>query len=499
MTFVSDLEPRPLWQHFDALLAIPRPSKREERARRYVVDQAERLGLRWRQDAAGHVVVEKPASAGMEGAPTVVLQGHLDMVTEKNAGTVHDFDRDPIVPRRDGGWVRATGTTLGADNGIGAAAILAVMTAGDLVHGPLELLFTVDEETGLTGVLALDAGAIALRGRLLLNLDSEEEGAVTIGCAGGATSCLTLPLETAPAPAGTTALDLTLSGLRGGHSGMEIHLQRGNAVKLLARVLLAALQQTPFHLASFQGGNKHNALPREAAARVVLPTEARDAFTAAVERETAAIQDEIHGVDPDLRIATAEAASSGRVWTAAATRKALDLLNALPHGVLAMSNDIPGLVETSLNVATADGTGGTLTILISLRSSVASAMRTTKRGLRAIAELAGAEVQENDGYPSWKPDPDSPLLARFQQVHERLLGRSAELRAVHAGLECGVLGEKFPGMDMISFGPVIQGAHSPDEGVEVASVGRFWGLLREVLGEVADGNAFLSMRVSGSE
>ena len=491
MTFVSDLAPQPLWKHFDALLRIPRPSKHEERARRYVIERAEASGLTWRQDATGNVVVEKPASPGKEGAPVVVLQGHLDMVTEKNSGTVHDFDRDPIVPRRDGDWVKATDTTLGADNGIGAAALLAIMEAepeaDDLVHGPLELLFTVDEETGLTGVLALDPQAIALRGRLLLNLDSEEEVAVTIGCAGGSTSRVTLPLETAPAPGGTVALDVKLSGLKGGHSGMEIHLQRGNAVKLLARVLLAALQQAPFHLAEFQGGNKHNALPREATARVVLPTEAKAAFTSAVEAETAAIQDEIRAVDPDLSVGISEAAPPERVWTAAATRKALDLLNALPHGVLAMSNDIPGLVETSLNLATAASADGALSILLSIRSSVASAMRTTKRGLRAIAELAGADVQENDGYPSWKPDLASPLLATFRQLHQQKLGTDPELKAIHAGLECGVLGEKFPGMDMISFGPVIQGAHSPDERVEIGSVERFWGLLREVLGALADG------------
>jgi dipeptidase D len=486
MTFVSDLEPCPLWQHFDAILAIPRPSKQEERARRYVVDEAEKRGLRWRQDATGNVVVEKPASPGREGAPIVVLQGHLDMVTEKNSGTVHDFDRDPIVPRREGDWVKATGTTLGADNGIGAAAMLAVMTSDDLVHGPLELLFTVDEETGLTGVLALDPPAIALRGRRLLNLDSEEEGAVTIGCAGGSASHLTLALETAPAPAGTTALDIKLSGLKGGHSGMEIHLQRGNAVKLLARALLAALQQTPFHLAAFQGGNKHNALPREATARVVVPADARNAFAAAVERETAAIQDEIRSVDPDLKIEIAESPSPERVWTPAASRKALDLLNALPHGVQVMSNDIPGLVETSLNVATATSTDGALAILISIRSSVASAMRDTKRRLRAIAELAGAEVQETEGYSGWKPNPASPLLGIFRQVHQRVAGSNPELKAVHAGLECGVLGEKFPGMDMISFGPVIQGAHSPDERVEVESVGRFWELLKATLRELAD-------------
>ena len=485
MTFVSDLEPRPLWRHFDAILAIPRPSRQEERARRYVIDLAEARGLRWREDAAGNLVVEKPASPGREGAPGVILQGHLDMVTEKNAGTAHDFERDPILPRRVDGWVKATGTTLGADNGIGAAAILAVMTADDLVHGPLELLFTVDEESGLNGVLALDPAAIALRGRLLLNLDSEEEGAVTIGCAGGSASLLRLPLETSPAPANAAALEVRVSGLKGGHSGTEIHLQRGNSIKLLARVLFAAAQGTPVHVASFQGGNKRNALPREAAAIVALPAEARDAFTAALEREAEAVRKEFQAADPDLKIETAPAAVPGRVWTAAASRRALDLLNALPHGVLAMSHEIPGLVETSTNVATAAEEGGELALLLSHRSSVGSAMRDVRRRARAFAELAGAEIEEFEGYPGWKPDPTSPLLNRFRQVHHRVVGTDPELRAVHAGLECGVLGEKFPGMDMISFGPVIQGAHSPDEAVEIASVGRFWELLRAVLGELA--------------
>ena len=486
MSFVSDLEPQPLWRHFDAILAIPRPSLDEERARRYVLGVAERHGLRHRQDAAGNVVVEKPASPGREGAPIVVLQGHLDMVTEKNSGVVHDFLRDPIVPRREGGWVKATGTTLGADNGVGAAAMLAVMEADDLVHGPLELLFTVDEESGLNGVLALDAEAIALRGRLLLNLDSEEEGAVTIGCAGGSSSSLTLALETAPAPERTTSLEVKLSGLKGGHSGMEIHLQRGNAVKLLARALFAAAQQTPYHIVDFHGGNKHNALAREAMARVVLPGASRDVFAAAVEREVAAIQGEIRTVDPDLTLELAEVRTPERAWTAAATRKALDLLNVLPHGVLAMSNDIPGLVETSVNLATAAATDGELSILTSIRSSVASAMRATRERFRAYADLAGAEITETEGYPGWKPNLDSPLLATFRKVHQRLAGADPELKALHAGLECGVLGEKFPGMDMISFGPVIEGAHSPDERVEIESVGRFYGLLREMLAELAE-------------
>ncbi len=488
MSFVAELEPQALWKHFDALLAIPRPSKQEERARQYVLEVAARRGFRHREDATGNLVVEKPASPGKEGAPIVVLQGHLDMVTEKNAGTEHDFDRDPILPRRDGEWVKATGTTLGADNGIGAAALLAIMEAegGDLVHGPLELLFTVDEETGLTGVLALDPEAVALKGRLLLNLDSEEEGSVTVGCAGGAASHLTLPVETAPVPAGTVALNVKLSGLKGGHSGMEIHLQRGNAVKLLARTLLAAAQQAPFHLAAFQGGNKHNAIAREATARVAVPAGGRDAFKATAEKEAAAILDEIRTADPGLTIEITEAAEApGRVWTAESTRKVLDLLNALPHGVQVMSNDIPGLVETSLNVATAATSNGNLSILISLRSSVASAMRDSKRRLRAFAGLAGAGVDETEGYPGWKPNLGSPLLATFRKVHERVVGSDPKLEAVHAGLECAVLGDKFPGMDMISFGPIIQGAHSPDERVMVDSVGRFYGLLKEVLAELA--------------
>jgi len=486
MTFVSELEPQPLWRHFDAILSIPRPSQHEERARRYVLEVAARKGLRHREDAVGNTVVEKPASAGREGAPIVILQGHLDMVTEKNSDTVHDFMKDPIVPRREDGWVKATGTTLGADNGIGAAAMLAVMEADDLVHGPLELLFTVDEESGLNGVLALDAEAIALEGRLLLNLDSEEEGTVTIGCAGGSLSELALPLETAPAHEKTAALEVKLSGLKGGHSGMEIHLQRGNAVKLLARVLFAALQQTPFHLTAFQGGNKHNALAREATARVVLPGASRDVFIAAVERETAAIQDEIRTVDPDLKIEIADVPLPEQVWTASATRRVLDLLDALPHGVQAMSNDIPGLVETSVNLATAAAKDGQISTLTSIRSSVASAMRAMRRRHLAYADLAGAEAKETEGYPGWKPNVDSPLLATFRKVHQRLVGTDPKLIAVHAGLECGVLGEKFPGMDMISFGPVIQGAHSPDERVEVASVGRFYTLLREMLSELAE-------------
>lgn len=482
MTFVSDLDPTALWQRFDEILAIPRPSTKEEAMRQYVLGLAARKGLRHRQDAAGNLVVEKPASPGKDGAPGVVLQGHLDMVTEKNAGVEHDFDHDPIVPRSEDGWVKATGTTLGSDNGIGVAAVLAVMMADDLVHGPLELLFTADEETGLTGAVALDPAAIALRGRLLLNLDSEEVGTVTIGCAGGAVTRIVLPMETGEAPSGE-ALDLRLAGLKGGHSGLEIHLQRGNAVQLLARAIHAAAQSGPVYLASFHGGNKHNALAREAVARVIVPD--RAAFVEAVEREVAGIRAEYRHTEPELQFEISGGSVSGPVWSANLGRRLLLLLNGLPHGVMAMSHDLEGLVETSVNLAAVAADQAGVGVLLSVRSSVASALRAHRRRLRAFADLVGAQVEENEGYPAWRPNPESSLLARFQGVHRRLTGKEAELVAVHAGLECGVIGEKFPGMDMISFGPQIEGAHSPDERVKIDTVGPFYRLLTETLAELA--------------
>ncbi|HSN88923.1 MAG TPA: aminoacyl-histidine dipeptidase [Thermoanaerobaculia bacterium] len=486
MSFVSELEPQSLWKHFDEILSIPRPSKHEEGMRRYVLGLAERKGYRWREDSVGNLVIEKPASPGKEGAPIVVLQSHLDMVTEKNSDVTFDFARDPIAPRRDGEYVKASGTTLGADNGIGVAAMLAVLEADDLVHGPLELLFTVDEETGLTGVGALEPDAIALKGRILLNLDSEEEGAVTIGCAGGSTSRLLVPIETGPPPAGTTLAGIGLSGLLGGHSGMEIHLQRGNAVKLLARALFAAFQKVPFRLVSFQGGNKHNALPREAEAFLLVESGRVEELSRALDAEVQAIACEYPGEPLTVRDALAVGSSStDPVWTEETSRKVLDLLNALPHGVLAMSRDIPGLVETSTNLAAVSQQDGALSILISNRSSVNSAMKATRRRLHAFASLAGARIEENEGYPGWKPNLESPVLNRFREVHRRVLGQDPELRAIHAGLECGVIGEKFSGMDMISFGPEILGAHSPDERVKVDTVGRFYGLLGEVLKELA--------------
>ena len=482
MTFVSDLAPQSLWKHFDDILTIPRGSKKEDAMRRYVLGVAEAKGLRTRVDATGNAVVAKPASLGKEGAPTVVLQSHLDMVNEKNSDVVHDFDRDPLIPRREGEFVKATGTTLGADNGIGVAAMLAVLDADDVVHGPLEFLFTIDEETGLTGASDLDPSL--LTGKILLNLDTEEENEVTIGCAGAGMSVLTLPMASGPASAGRTALEVSLTGLKGGHSGMEIHLPRGNAIKLLARVLYAAGLQQPIHVGSLRGGGKHNAIPREATVVIFVRTEDREAVTRSLEQEAAAIAAELPA-EPDLRLDVKTAAAATVTWTEEAGRKALALLQALPHGVIAMSQDIPDLVETSTNLASADPRGSSLTILHSTRSSVDSALRATRQRIRAAADLAGAAVEEGRGYPGWKPNPGAGLLKTFRALHERITGKDPALRAVHAGLECGIIGEKVPGMEMISFGPLIQGAHSPDERVHVASVERFYHLLTAMLAELA--------------
>jgi dipeptidase D len=486
MTFVATLEPQPLWRHFDDILTIPRASKQEGRMREYVLATAARRGLAHRIDRVGNVVVEVPASPGREGAPTVVLQSHLDMVNEKNSDVPHDFAQDPILPRRVGDYVQATGTTLGADNGIGVATMLALMEADGLSHGPLELLFTIDEETGLTGAQGLDPALLS--GRRLLNLDSEEEGTVTVGCAGGVDTILRLPLATEPAPAGSVAVDLRLVGLLGGHSGMQIHLQRGNAIKLLARALFAAGRAedpVPFALASFTGGNKRNAIPREAAARVVVAPERREALLQAVRREVAAIQAEYRPADPGMRLEEVAVDLPERVWTGAAARTVLALLDGLPHGVLAMSYDIPGLVETSNNVAVVVDQGDTLEIQNTSRSSVASALSATRLRLNAFAELAGASATSSDGYPGWKPDLSSPLLGIVKAVHRRVLGQEPAVQAVHAGLECGLIGEKVPGMDMISIGPQIEGAHSPDERVKIPSVEEFWRFLTALLDELS--------------
>lgn len=483
MTFVSDLEPKALWQHFDEILTIPRGSKEEDRIRQYVIDVAERNGLSYDVDGAGNVVMRKPASPGHETADATILQGHLDMVNEKNSDVEHDFSADAIKPERDGEYLTASGTTLGSDNGIGVAAMLAVAESKDLVHGPLELLFTIDEETGLTGAASLNGQM--LKGRRLLNLDSEEEGELYVGCSGGADSTLTLPLENGPTPADSRAVQIRISGLKGGHSGIDIQLQRGNAVKLLARALLSVSSDMAFRLASLEGGNKHNAIPREASATAVLPQADKAQFTKVLEQQFAAIHEEFRPAEPEMKLEVIDIDAPSNAWVDSTTGKVLQLVVALPHGVLAMSYDIPDLVETSTNLATVTVKDGSLVIGLSSRSSVDSALSAVRLSIRATATLAGAGVEEGNGYPGWKPNLQSPILATLKQVHIEKLGREPEIKAIHAGLECGIIGEKVPGMDMISFGPQIEFPHSPDERVKIDSVGTFYELLATTLEKLA--------------
>jgi dipeptidase D len=483
MTFVATLEPTALWQHFDTILTIPRGSKNEEQMRQHVVAVAERLELEYQVDGAGNVVVKKRGTAGHENAPATILQAHLDIVNEKNADVDHDFSKDAIKPQRDGEYLKATGTTLGSDNGIGVATMLAVIEDADLVHGPLELLFTIDEETGLTGAAQLEAGM--LDGRQLINLDSEEEGILYVGCAGGGDSQLTVTLGTEAVPGGSAVVSFALRGLKGGHSGCDIHLGRGNAIKLLARALWAAQLRTPARLARFEGGSAHNAIPREAFATVAVAQTERDAYVAAVREESGAAEQEFRPAEPGMTLDVSDGEAVSEAWDEATTQRVLQLVNGLPHGIEAMSYDIPDLVETSTNLATVKRGDASVTIGLSSRSSIDTALEALRRRIRATGLLAGASVEEDEAYPGWKPDLDSRLLAVVKTLHEREFGTEPEVKAIHAGLECGIIGKKIPGMDMISFGPQIEFPHSPDERVHVDSVGRFYQLLRATLEELA--------------
>ena len=484
MTFVAALEPTSLWGHFDTILTIPRASGNEARMRNTVVEIAQRGGLDHDIDAAGNVVVRKPGTPGHENAPITILQSHLDMVTEKNADHTHDFTTDAIVPEQAGAYLTADGTTLGSDNGIGVATMLAVMEATDLTHGPLEFLFTIDEETGLTGASELDASL--LQGRQLINLDSEEEGILYVGCAGGGESRLTLELSTAPTTSGSVTLAVALKGLKGGHSGCDIHLQRGNAIKLLGRLLWSAYLETHFLLGGVEGGSAHNAIPREAFATVVVENDSTAAVVvAAIEAELDSILDEYGPADPGMELSVSPVDPPTAVWNQSTTETVLSLLNALPHGVAAMSYDIPELVETSINLATVKPHDNQVTVSLSSRSSIDSALEALRRQVRASGVLAGASVTEDTPYPGWKPNLESRLLEVVKTVHTREFGNEADVKAIHAGLECGIIGKKIPGMDMISFGPIIEFPHSPDERVEIESVGRFYRLLTATLEELA--------------
>jgi len=478
---IEGLQPALVWKYFAEISRIPRCSKHEERMTRYILDTARGLGLQAKADASGNVAVKKPASKGRERAKSVALQGHLDMVCEKNKGVAHDFARDPITLVRRDNFLMADGTTLGADNGIAVATNLAIMADPSLEHGPLEFLFTVDEETGLTGAQALEADF--LESRTLLNLDSEEEGSLYVGCAGGRDTIGTWKAPLEAAPAGAKRAHLMVKGLKGGHSGLEIHQGRGNAIKLLNRTLLA-LADLGVRAGAISGGNKHNAIPREAEADLAVPARAWDDAVRVVASFETVARAELGSVDPDLRIEIMPVKGRARVLSRALQKKLLATISALPHGVIKMSADIPGLTETSTNVAVLTTTRGKVTLATSQRSSVDSEIHEICHTVASILAMGGAEVRQGDGYPGWKPDMDSAILKTARKTYREVFGKDAEIKAIHAGLECGIIGERMPGMDMVSFGPTLEGVHSPDEKIHLDTVGRFWDFLLAVLKNV---------------
>ncbi|MFN3649091.1 MAG: beta-Ala-His dipeptidase [Armatimonadota bacterium] len=486
----AQLEPRELWRQFAALNAIPRPSGREGSACDYVASVGEAAGATVLRDARGNVVIQAPATPGREGAPAVAIQAHLDMVCEARPDVTHDFLSDPIRPRVEGEWVYATGTTLGADNGIGAAAGLAALTDPTVERGPLDLIFTVEEETGLHGAAHLDPELV--RARLLINLDSEDPRELTVGCAGGSGAVLRLPVDREPVPAGWIGRELVVSGLKGGHSGVQIHERLANSNKLLVRALERVREAgIDFRLDRLHGGNAHNAIPRDAAATLALPREQ----LAALESAVAAARDEISAEwgddEPGFALELRDAAEPAEPFSAADTVRAIDLLRDLPHGPLTWSQAFEGKVETSSNLAMVRTHTGILEIGTSSRSFVDAELDRLQAEIVQRGREAGAEVELREGYGGWEPNPGSPLLHTTASVYQQVFGRPAAVQVIHAGLECGVIASRLPGLDAISFGPRIEGAHTPEERVQIRTVEETWRLLQALLaalsGEQAPG------------
>ena len=487
MTSVIDgLKPQKLWEHFEALTRIPHGSKNEAQILDSLKTFARQRNLEFREDAAGNLVILRPGSGGGEKAPPVVLQGHVDMVCEKNRDSDHDFEKDPLTLKIEEDYMLADGTTLGADNGIGLAAALAVLESpADMTLPPLECLFTVDEETGLTGAFALDSQM--LEGRVLINLDTEEWGSLYVGCAGGGDSTLRLPVKRDPVEEAFQPWELVVEGLLGGHSGVDIHEERANAVKLLARLLYKLSQQRlRFQLADLAGGDKHNAIPREARATLLFSKRKLGLIQEHITAWEADLRAEFGTREPGLKVILRSL--DGKFDSALRVThrdRLLALIQSLPHGVIKMSHDIPGLVETSNNVASVRSQGDEFLISCSTRSSVAPALESQRERIAIMAQVCHATAEQGESYPGWQPNLASPVLKLIKRVYKNLHGSEPEAAAIHAGLECGIILEKFPGMDAISMGPTIQYPHSPGERVQISTVSKFYDLLLAVLAELA--------------
>ena len=474
---MKNLAPEAVWSLFDEITKVPRPSKQEGQIRAWLLDFAARHGLEACTDEAGNVLMRKPATPGREGRPCVVLQGHMDMVCEKNAGVEHDFAHDPIRTVIDGDWVRADGTTLGADNGMGLALGLAALTDDSFEHGPLEALFTFDEETAMGGANALKAGFMT--GQILINLDSETDGQIFIGCAGGQDTCATFRYAAVPAPEALYYVRVRVGGLQGGHSGGDIHLGRANANKLLVRFLMS---QPDVALASIQGGNLRNAIPREAEAVIGVPAARKHDVVAEFNRYVATVEAEYGDIEPDMRLTIETAETPRTIIEQGVADSLLAALQACPHGVVGMSRAIEGLVQTSTNLASIKNPEpGVIRVETSQRSSAESQKEDIALTVETVFRMAGAEVTHGHSYPGWNPNPQSPILKIAAQAYRDLFAQEPEVLAIHAGLECGLFLTKYPHMDMISFGPTMEGVHSPGERLYIPSVARQWEYLKEVL------------------
>ncbi|MEA3222265.1 MAG: aminoacyl-histidine dipeptidase [Thermodesulfobacteriota bacterium] len=477
MEAIAGLRPETLWMYFWKISQIPRESKKEARIRNYIMGIAEKFALEYKTDEVGNVLVSKP---GVADKPTIIIQSHMDMVCEKDKETIHNFDTDPIKLVREGRWIRAEGTTLGADNGIGLAAMLALMENSSFIHPPLELLFTVDEETGLTGASMLEPGFAD--GNLLLNLDSEEGGTLYIGCAGGRNTEICMDIECMHPPGDYRPLLVRVTGLKGGHSGINIHQGLGNAIKLLNRFLWNTAQRMDLYLSWFEGGSKHNAIPREAQALIYIDPAEMDIFKRSVDEYNTIFTTELKGIDDKVTIAASEDIKTHvMVLTKEDSLALFNLIYSFPHGVVRMSNTMKDAVETSTNLAICSIRGGKATISTNQRSLFASAIKDISDQVKSIGLLSGFRVYQEGDYPAWKPDINSHILKICKGVYKSLYGKSPKIKVIHAGLECGIIGKRYPGLDMISFGPSIENAHSPSERVNINSVEEFWNYLTHIL------------------
>lgn len=476
---ISNLKPQRVWKHFYSLTRIPRPSEKEEKVRAFLAEFGRNLGLETIVDEVGNVIIRKKATPGMENRKGIILQAHMDMVPQKNSATQHDFEKDPIIPRIEGEWVYATGTTLGADNGMGVAAAMAVLEADDLKHGLVEVLITTDEETGMTGARGLKPGI--LKGDILLNLDSEDEGELYVGCAGGEDGSFEMNYKPQPVPAGWEGACINVTGLKGGHSGMDIILGRGNANKIMVRILYRLMEHCDIRISSVEGGDLRNAIPREADAVICFAPDKKDSVISQTKEIAGIIGAELKLVDPGLEVTITPCAVPSEIIPEDIALKVIRAVYAAPNGVWAMSSSMPGLVETSSNLAIFRVKDGNVAVHCMIRSLVDTAKNDMGTALACCFANIGAKVSFSGTYPGWKPNMDSPILKVMLDTYKKMYGREAVVKAIHAGLECGILGGAYPHWDMISFGPTIRSPHSPDERCLIPTVQKFWDLLVETL------------------